>query len=191
MHADLSRLLPRRLHAAALCVSLAALVAPAAAQTPKFDRFAFERAVAGRAPVVVHFYAPWCAACQLQKPIVAQLLQEPGLRPINFFVADHDRERLLRSLLAVPQPGTFVVFRNGHEAARSTGEISRHELRATFLRAVRDADPTDASGAGAPRAAGRGRGGGSAGADEPPLSPAAQTPFTPYSINPPPPVKRP
>lgn len=175
--------------AAGTCVPAAAAAAIADAEAAKFDRIAFERAVAGRAPVVIYFHADWCGACKLQKPVVAQLLQESALRPVRYFAADHDRERLLRSMLRVSQPGTFIVFRNGYEVARSTGRVSRGELRDSFLLAVLDPTASDApSTAKAPAQRGV-----LDTPDEP--SPAAQTPFTPFSANPPPPatppVKRP
>lgn len=185
MPSTLPRTPSRRPLAAALASLAVAVATGAHAAGPsaptKFDRFAFERAVSSRAPVVIHFSAGWCGPCRVQEPIVAQLRQEPGLRSIRYFTADHDRERLLRAMLGVPHAGTFIVFREGHEVARSTGQILRGELRESFLMAVRDAESFNAATAAAAESAKR------RGIVVEPVqpSPAAQTPFTPFSINPP------
>ena len=136
----------------AIVVLLAALLAPAAAGAAapqKYDKAAFEQAVRGYAPVVLHFCAGWSPLCQVQKPAVQLLLQEPALSPIKFFAVDFDRERQLRSTLGVYQQSTFVVFAGGHEVARSTGETSREALRLLFIKAL----PAEArSAAGNPTA---------------------------------------
>ncbi len=156
---------------------LAVLLAPAAAGAAaplRYDKVAFEHAVLARGPVIVHFAAGWCPTCQVQKPIVQQLLQEPALRQVKLFVADYDRERLLRGALGVNQQSTFVVFRNGFEVGRSTGQTSRDDIRTTFAKALPRNEWLDP----APGASGRP----GAAAPRTERGPAAETPFTPFSL---------
>jgi thiol-disulfide isomerase/thioredoxin len=106
-----------------------------AAATP-FDQAAFDKAVAAGGPVVVQFHADWCPTCKAQAPIVSQLLAEPKLKDLKFFVADFDNEKALKKSLRVSTQSTFVVFKGGKEVARSTGQTTRAAIESTFDKAL-------------------------------------------------------
>lgn len=117
---------------------LAALALPLAARagSAPFDQAAFDKAVAAGGPVIVDFHADWCPTCKTQAPIVAQLLAEPKMKDVKLFVADFDKESALKKALRVSSQSTFVVFKGGKEAARSTGETTRAAIEATFSKAL-------------------------------------------------------
>ncbi len=58
------------------------------------------------------------------------------MKPVTVFIADFDKETALRKSLGVVQQSTFVVFRNGHEVTRSTGETDDQAIRATWEKAL-------------------------------------------------------
>lgn len=116
---------------AACVLSLVAL-----ASTVKYDKAAFDRAVAAGDPVIVQFHADWCPTCKAQAPIVSELLREPRMKDVKFFVADFDSEHALKKSLRVMSQSTFVVFKGGHEVARSTGQTARPELESLFGKAL-------------------------------------------------------
>ena len=100
-----------------------------------YEKETFERAVAAGGPVALHVSSDWCPTCKAQKPVVDALLKEPSMRALRFFVADFEAEKALRRSLQVEQHGTFVIFRNGREVARSTAETDRDALGRTFAKA--------------------------------------------------------
>ncbi|WP_426688589.1 thioredoxin family protein [Rhodanobacter ginsengiterrae] len=120
-----------------LCGALALLLAgtAAAAKLP-FNQAQYEQAVAAGKPVVVYFHADWCPTCRAQQPIVDKLLGEPQFKSVTLFEADFDNETALGKSLKVIQQSTFVVFRQGHEATRSTGQTQEAAIRAVLQQAL-------------------------------------------------------
>lgn len=105
------------------------------AQQP-FDQARFDNALAQGKPVVVWFHADWCPTCRAQQPTVDRLAASPEMKDVTVFVADFDKETALRKSLHVVQQSTFIVFRNGREVARSTGETDAHAIRKTWEKAL-------------------------------------------------------
>ena len=102
----------------------------------RFEQAAFDKAVAAGGPVVVYFHADWCPTCKAQAPIVSELLAQPRMKRLQFFVADFDTETALKKRLNVSMQSTFVVFKGGKEVARSTGQTMRGPIEATFAKAL-------------------------------------------------------
>ena len=123
----LARLLPG-VFAFALAVALS--VAAMAATAMRYDKAAFSRALAVSAPVVVHVCASWSPLCQTQKPIIGALLKEPGMQSVQLLNADFDTDLEARRTLRVLHQGTLIVFRNGREVARSSGDTDRTAIAA-------------------------------------------------------------
>ena len=126
------RLWPKLLFTFVALILSAAVLAGEAA----YDKAAFDKAIAERKPVIVNFHADWCPTCKTQKPIVRELLNEPGMKDVTLFVADFDKEKDLKKSLRVSQQSTFVVFKGGKEIARSTGQTKKEQIAATFAKAL-------------------------------------------------------
>jgi thioredoxin 1 len=115
---------------------LLALAASAwAVQTP-YNRAEFDRDIAQGKPAIVYIRASWCPTCAVQKPIVDRLSNDPELKSVTIFVADFDTEKALKQSLKVTMQSTFVVFKQGHEVARSTGQTKEQAIRETFEKAL-------------------------------------------------------
>ena len=108
----------------------------AAASERPFDQAAFEHLKAEGKPVVVYFHATWCPTCKIQQPIVDRLSASADLKGVTLFEADYDKEVALKRALRVTQQSTFVVFKNGHEVARSTGETTEPAIKSTLDKAL-------------------------------------------------------
>ncbi|TKC87758.1 thioredoxin family protein [Trinickia terrae] len=119
---------------AGACLLLAFGIA-SAGERP-FDQRAFDRLKSEGKPVVVYFHATWCPTCKIQQPIVDRLTASPALKEVTLFEADYDKEAALKRSLNVTQQSTFVVFKNGHEVARSTGETSEPAIKSTLEKAL-------------------------------------------------------
>jgi thiol-disulfide isomerase/thioredoxin len=101
-----------------------------------FDKAKFDAALTEGKPVIVDFSASWCPTCKQQKPIVAALLKEKKLQPVNLFVADFDREEALKQRLGVTMQSTFVVLKAGKEVGRATGQTQKQDIAALFDKAL-------------------------------------------------------
>ena len=121
---------------AAAFLATALLCVVAFASTTPFDKATFDKAVAAGEPVIVQFHADWCPTCKAQKPIVHGLMNEAKMKEVTLFVANYDTEKDLKKKLNVAQQSTFVVFKGGKEAGRSTGQTKKDDLAALFDKAL-------------------------------------------------------
>lgn len=114
---------------------LGASVAAVAAEQA-YEKSAFESALAQKRAMVVAFVTDWCNTCTVQKPVLAQLLEEPRFRHLTVFIADFDKDTELKKRLRVPQQSTLVVFKRGREVARGTGQTRKEDLAALLSKAL-------------------------------------------------------
>jgi thioredoxin 1 len=70
------------------------------------------------------------------RPIVDRLSASAELKDMTLFEADYDKEVALKRALHVTQQSTFVVFKNGHEVARATGETTEPAIKSTLEKAL-------------------------------------------------------
>lgn len=68
--------------------------------------------------------------------IVDRLSTDVRLKSVTIFLADYDTETALKKTLRITQQSTFVVFKHGHEVARSTGQTQEQVIRAIFEKAL-------------------------------------------------------
>jgi thioredoxin 1 len=101
-----------------------------------FNKVQYDRLMTERKPVVVEFHAPWCPVCKTQKVLVGEIATGPEFKDVAFLSADFDKEVALKKEMRVSAQSTFVVFKNGKEVARSTGQTNKQELKALFTKAL-------------------------------------------------------
>jgi thioredoxin 1 len=123
------------LTAAGCSLALALIVSFASAAEVPFDQAQFDAARAAGKPVAVVFHADWCPTCRAQAPVLQKLTQTPAFKSLTLYVADFDTEKSLKRALGVTQQSTIVVFKNGKEVARSTGDTHEDALAALLRRA--------------------------------------------------------
>lgn len=76
---------------------------------------------------LVEFYASWCPHCQRMMPIVADikaLLQGRA----NVYQFDIDENNEFATELEVNSIPTFIIFKNGEEMWRASGEMDGNAL---------------------------------------------------------------
>jgi thioredoxin 2 len=87
-------------------------------------------------PVFVDFWAPWCGPCRMVAPEIERLAQ---LAAGEAIVAKVNTEALpdIGGRFGIQSIPTFVVFRGGAEAARTSGAMPAPRLREFLHQAVR------------------------------------------------------
>lgn len=63
-------------------------------------------------PVVVMFYASWCAKCAMMKPIVEEI-EKVHEKNIDFFQIDYEKSTSLSEHYQIDIVPTFLCFQNG------------------------------------------------------------------------------
>jgi thioredoxin len=71
-------------------------------------------------PVLVDFYADWCAPCKMVAPVVDEIAQAHQGRLLVAKV-DTDRAPGLSQSLGIRGIPTLIAFKDGQEAGRSVG----------------------------------------------------------------------
>lgn len=96
---------------------------PLALTTGDFDRHALRSEL----PLLVDFWAPWCAPCLTMAPqfeAAAQAL-EPRMRLAK---VDTEAETALAARYGIRSIPTLVLIRGGRELARQSGALSREQI---------------------------------------------------------------
>ena len=79
-------------------------------------------------PVLVDFWAAWCAPCKMLKPVVEELAAEYGER-VSIVELDVDANPKVASQFSVLSIPTLILFRNGKPAQRIVGYQPRASLK--------------------------------------------------------------
>jgi thioredoxin len=82
-------------------------------------------------PVVIDFWANWCAPCHAMNPILRRLAERFESR-IIFAKVDVQNSRDLAQQFSVKSVPTLILFRDGKEWHRLSGVRSRSELNKLF-----------------------------------------------------------
>lgn len=78
-------------------------------------------------PLLVDFWAPWCAPCRMMAPAFAQAATqlEPRLRLVK---VDTESEPSLGARYGIRSIPTLVLFANGRELARQSGAMGAADI---------------------------------------------------------------
>ena len=77
-------------------------------------------------PVLLDFWAPWCAPCRMVLPIVEEIAGERS--DIKVGKVNVDEQMALARQFRVMSIPTLVVMRNGQVVKKTTGALPKEEI---------------------------------------------------------------
>lgn len=91
------------------------------------DEASFDAETAASVPVVVDFWAEWCAPCRMISPVLAQLA-ESHAGSLKVVKVDVDANPALGARFGAQSIPLLVVIRDGQEVDRIVGALPRQAL---------------------------------------------------------------
>lgn len=78
-------------------------------------------------PVLVDFYADWCAPCRAMKPVLEDLKAQMG-ETLDIYKIDVDKNQMIAERFGIRSIPTLILFKNGEPVWRKSGMASSVEL---------------------------------------------------------------
>jgi len=76
--------------------------------------------------VVVDFYADWCGPCKMMAPIIDELANEnDNIKVCKVNVDDSQSLAVKYGIMSIP---TIIIFKNGNEAKKFIGVVSKEDI---------------------------------------------------------------
>lgn len=87
----------------------------------------FEDSIAGELPVLVDFWAEWCAPCRAVSPILEEIARENEAR-VRVVKLNVDENPDIAKRLGIMSIPTLILFAKGREMARVVGARAKEQL---------------------------------------------------------------
>ena len=87
----------------------------------------FNELIKGSTPVLIDFYADWCAPCKMMPPILKEVKAELG-DGIRIVKIDSDKNQQVAAMLQIRSIPTLVLYKEGNVIWRQSGVVPAQQL---------------------------------------------------------------
>ena len=95
-------------------------------EQPKFSISEIDEILKKNKTVLIDFSTQWCVPCKKMNPIIEEIQSENSEVKVLFIDADVNKELIKKyQIQGVP---VFIIFKNGKEAYRNVGVVSKSDL---------------------------------------------------------------
>ncbi len=88
-------------------------------------------------PVLVDFFATWCAPCKMLAPVIDEIGKELE-KLIDVAKVDIDKDAELADYYSVSSVPTLILLKKGKEIVRCTGVMPKDDLVGTIMEYVNE-----------------------------------------------------
>ncbi len=92
----------------------------------QIETLEFDELLKGDKPVICDFFATWCAPCRMLAPVMDEISEKYGDKA-EFVKVDIDKNPELAARFGIMSIPLVAVFKNGEEAAKTVGYMSKSE----------------------------------------------------------------
>jgi thiol-disulfide isomerase/thioredoxin len=85
---------------------------------------------------VISTHADWCSTCKKQDIVLSNFMKDPEYKNVVFYQVDYDNQKDLLKALKVRSQSTIIVYKNGKEVARATGDTKESALAKLTRQAI-------------------------------------------------------
>jgi len=93
----------------------------------------FSELINGNKPVLVDFYADWCAPCKMMAPVLKQLSSDIGDKA-RIIKVDVDKNQQAAAKYGIQGVPTLILFKKGRPVWRQSGVVPAHMLKQVIER---------------------------------------------------------
>ena len=93
-----------------------------------------EKVVKSTKPIIVDYWAPWCAPCKMMAPVFEKISQE--MKEVTFAKVNVDENNQLASDQGILNLPCIVIYNNGEEIERIVGFHNEQQFKAKITQAL-------------------------------------------------------
>ena len=101
-----------------------------------YDMKSFEMLQKEGKPTLVSIHADWCPTCKAQAPIIDELLSMPEFKDFKLVRVNFDTQKNAVKMFKATMQSTLIVYKNGKEVGRSTGETKKDSIAALLKKSM-------------------------------------------------------
>lgn len=111
-------------------------ISPALAANMPFEQASFNQLLSQGKPAVLHIHADWCPVCRAQDAVLDELMSLAEFKNLPVLRVNFDKEKSVLRTYKVRNQSTFIIFKNGKEVTRSTGETDKARITELLKKAL-------------------------------------------------------